>query len=375
MPTLSIIVGAGFSAPAGYPTAGELNRRLLNINRRSLHFSESGRVSRIHGELPASASAEVDLCIDLMHHYASRKGDFYYKDFYDYLQNDVYRDDEIKYAVDTKIYDEESIVYALGSMKYVFNRLIDICNTDSEGHSRYDGRESVENSLFEPYERFFGQLVGFDRIHIHSLNDDLLTDGIRYLKSVNGDFSDGFEFVEPSYKGEVWEDYGEPREKIELPQYTGRYAKRVNLYKLRGGSDYYALYKPMDFESFCGKEKFVKVPRSIDRISCRGVYLPFNYRGEFLSGMSVSSIRANYPIYYGLVFDKFRKNLEKSDVLIIIGYGCKDEDVNRMILNHFDSSRKCIIIDSAPGEKVQELGRAVGAEMVVRPFEQCSYLF
>jgi len=369
MTVLSLIVGAGFSAPAGYPTSEELNHRLLSLNKGSFCHSFYGGVSQIDAKMPSSFLAEIDLCIDLMHYYADKMGHFYYKDFYDYLLEEVFNDDGIYNVFDKELFNDESVLYAIGSLKYIFNKLIDICNTDKHGCWRYDDESSIDKSLFIPYERFFGQLNIYDEIHIHSLNDDLLTDGLKSLSCIDGNYSDGFEFNQPSYLGEIWNGYCEVQETVELPQFIGKFEKRLNLYKLRGSRDFYALYKPLQQESYRGKDVIVKINRKVDRISYNGIYLPFNYRGEFLSGLCANSVRANYPVYYNLIFDKFKKNLIKSDMLVIIGYGCKDKDINDFILRYYDSTKRSVFIDSNPSEMILQLGKNLNSEIIIEPFE------
>ena len=370
MSTLSMVVGAGFSAPAGYPTSEVLDKRLLELERGTLYYSLTGELKRHNGTLPQSFLTDVDLCIDLMHHFAKRMGNFYYKVFYDYLIEGAYKDDSINSIIDSKYHSKETILYSLGAMRYIFKRLIDLCNYDKEGNFIYESKESFPRELFAPYERLFSTLGEYDRINIFSLNDDLLADGLRFLDSIEGDFSDGFEYAHPAYKGEVWEGYGEVKDIVELPQYTGKFDKRVNLHKLRGSRDFYALYKPLEYESFYGKEVFVKVDRKIDRISYKGVYLPFNYRGEFLSGMSVESIRANYPIYCNLVMDHFRKSLEESDKLMIIGYGGGDYDVNDHIYKYFPSNKPSVVIDPNPSSRIVKMAVSLNSQVIRKPLEE-----
>ena len=370
MSKLSIVVGAGFSAPAGYPTSELLNKRLMELQRGTLYYSLTGELKRHEGTLPQSFLTDVDLCIDLIHHFERRMGSFYYKVFYDYLIEGAYKDESINEVIDNKYYNKETILYSLGAMRYIFKRLIDLCNYDNNGNYLYNSKDSFPKELFAPYEKFFASLGEYESIDIYSLNDDLLADGLRFLDCIDGDFSDGFEYAQPAYKGEVWEGYGEVKEIVELPQYTGKFDKRVNLHKLRGSRDFYALYKPLEYESFYGKEVFVKVDKKIDRISYNGVYLPFNYRGEFLSGMSVESIRRNYPIYCNLVMDNFRKSLEESDKLMIIGYGGGDYDVNQQIYKYFQSNKPSVVIDPNPSSRIVKMAVTLNSQVIRRPFEK-----
>ncbi|MFK1930594.1 hypothetical protein ACIXFI_18060 [Bacteroides fragilis] len=52
-------------------------------------------------------------------------------------------------------------------------------------------------------------------------------------------------------------------------------------------------------------------------------------------------------------------------MLIIIGYGAKDEEINRILSEHFDyRNKKVFIIDKYAGDAVQELGRMLNAKVL-----------
>ena len=42
--SVSILLGAGFSVPSGYPTGGKVNEALLNFNQYNIAFSAAGEL-------------------------------------------------------------------------------------------------------------------------------------------------------------------------------------------------------------------------------------------------------------------------------------------------------------------------------------------
>ncbi|MDD7097269.1 MAG: hypothetical protein SPH23_01440, partial [Prevotella sp.] len=71
---------------------------------------------------------------------------------------------------------------------------------------------------------------------------------------------------------------------------------------------------------------------------------PFEYHADFLTGTTSKIKRYNEPLLFRKLFKKFRKNLRDAEMLIIIGYGCKDEGINEMIKENFDYRHKPLFI-------------------------------
>ena len=80
----------------------------------------------------------------------------------------------------------------------------------------------------------------------------------------------------------------------------------------------------------------------------------FEYHADFLTGTTSKIKRYNEPLLFRKLFKKFRKNLRDAEMLIIIGYGCKDEGINEMIKENFDYRHKpSFIIDAYAKDESQ----------------------
>lgn len=74
---------------------------------------------------------------------------------------------------------------------------------------------------------------------------------------------------------------------------------------------------------------------------------PFEYHADFLTGTTSKIKRYSEPLLFRKLFKKFRKNLRNAEMLIIIGYGCKDEGINEIIKENFDYNHKPLFIIDA----------------------------
>ena len=92
---------------------------------------------------------------------------------------------------------------------------------------------------------------------------------------------------------------------------------------------------------------------------------PIAYHDDFLTGTTSKIERYNNPLLFKKLFKRFRKNLRNAEKLIIIGYGCKDEGINKMILENFDFAHKSTyIFDKYAGDKVRDLGKKLSAKVI-----------
>ena len=104
----------------------------------------------------------------------------------------------------------------------------------------------------------------------------------------------------------------------------------------------------------------------IGKFNENGVYLghPGQFHPDFLTGTTSKILKYKEPFYEDL-FKQFQKNLEQAEKLIIIGYGGRDVEVNRIVLEHFDhQSKPSYIIDPYAGEEIRELGEKLGATLL-----------
>jgi len=95
-----------------------------------------------------------------------------------------------------------------------------------------------------------------------------------------------------------------------------------------------------------------------------------NYHADFLTGTTSKIERYNEPLLFNILFEHFRNNLKEAEKLIIVGYGGRDAEVNKMILEHFDFKNKpSFIIDPFPGNEIKSLRDKLGANLIEKQLE------
>ena len=78
-----------------------------------------------------------------------------------------------------------------------------------------------------------------------------------------------------------------------------------------------------------------------------------SYHAEYLMGNKTKKEAYENPVFYKKIFSHFKKNLRKSDKLIIIGYSGRDEEINRLIKECFDYEHKPIYIIDTQTDTVE----------------------
>ena len=92
---------------------------------------------------------------------------------------------------------------------------------------------------------------------------------------------------------------------------------------------------------------------------------PFAYHANFLTGTTFKIKKYEDPFLFKPLFNLFKKNLEKSEMLIIIGYGCKDSGINDIIKKHFKGDKIFLVDPYCDKNKtVNEFAMRVGAKII-----------
>src|SRR5581483_2504076 len=98
--SLSLLLGAGFSAPMGYPIGKELNQRILNCEHDNLELSSAGQLYQkqtvTQGGYRPLNNIEFDFWRDIIKGYNELKGYFDYEEFYDFIKEKALSDSMIK---------------------------------------------------------------------------------------------------------------------------------------------------------------------------------------------------------------------------------------------------------------------------------------
>jgi hypothetical protein len=176
---------------------------------------------------------------------------------------------------------------------------------------------------------------------------------------------DGFKELGSPYYGNLGVKY-----KVRLPYFTNEYHEKYRLYKLHGSIDQFPFHIQNE-----GIETYVKIKLGIDtsdlfkEIEKDGklAYIDdwINYHPDFLSGTTSKILRYREPWYYEKVFSHFESNLENSEILILIGYGCSDIEVNNLIREKFDFKNKPIfVVEPYPSDKTYGFIEELNATLI-----------
>ena len=356
--SISLLLGAGFSAPMGYPVGNQLNNLLLGLCTE-IGFKPDGSLYIPEGSANSIPKNHWERAFDefkksILEFYQQEKG-FDYEKFYDHIvnhNNDLYL--RIR----------------------IFNQLVHYFIKD-ENNNRYYGEQLDlgQSAAYQGIKPCILELLEEDyTMNVHTLNHDLLFEAL-----YKGRVSDGFEEEGSPYFADLSNDN---RRSICLKRYTGKYATPYRLYKLHGSIDYHYFSAVNDADDVFYAENYIKLKPDIDRNRLKKEIVnddgnleyqyapPGYYHPDFLTGTTAKILRYEEPLLYKKLFDHFQENLQQAEKLIIIGYGGRDEKVNEMILERFNSQEKTsYIIDPCPGDAIKALSSCLGAKLIEKQLE------
>ncbi|MBO7563097.1 MAG: hypothetical protein J6T04_09485 [Bacteroidales bacterium] len=387
--SVSLILGAGFSAPMGYPTGDDMNNGLLYFDDSTLDFSPTGYLtSSKDGTKPKFQMDGIYnkyqklfiYCKRLIKEYTKAHGNkFYYEAFYDFIKTDEAKEKRYQSLCDDLLSGTEDFDYYLSNVPHIYNQMVAHLLKDREGKSWYN-EEPYKLNDFEGYNGFLTYLSELSKefiVNVHTLNHDLLFESFNNTGLINGNISDGFDEYSSDYYGKLFSN--NMTYHCRLERYMGRYKTPIRLYKLHGSLDYVPFYRQNKY-GYLIPENYVKIKWGIgasDIMKARKSkigydFSPFEYHADFLTGTTSKIQRYNEPLLFRKLFKKFKKNLRKAELLIIIGYGCKDERINEMIRNNFDFKHKqSFIVDAyaKDGSQVDAIKEELHAKLLRVPID------
>lgn len=377
--SISLLLGAGFSAPKGYPVGSDMNNGLLNFDDNDVSFSPSGELAiskdgqkpqfQVEGVYNVHQKYFV-FCKRLIKEYTrNHNGKFDYELFYDFIKSNEAKEKCYQILCDDLLSETESFENYLFNISHIYNQMVEYLLRDRNGKNRYDDEPFKINNV-DGYNGFLDSLSRLSReyiINVHTLNHDLLFESFNNTGYINGNISDGFDEYGSEYYGKLIHDNRTYHCRLE--RYTNRYNTSIRLFKLHGSLDYVPFYREIG-NGFIVPDKYVKIKWGMgvsdimkSRKSKMGYDVsPFEYHADFLTGTTSKIQRYNEPLLFKKLFKRFKKNLSQADKLIIIGYGCKDQGVNEIIKEYFDYHHKpSFIIDKYAGKMVEEFGKDINA--------------
>ena len=385
--SISFLLGAGFSAPKGYPIGKDINDGLLNFDDKDIDFSPMGKLATSEdGQKPQFQVNGIrnphqkyfDFCKKLIKEYAIAHGEFDYEQFYDFIKSNEVKESRYQVLCDDLVSEFENFDKFISQVPHIYNQMVAHLLKDADGKNCYDDEPFKFNVKgYDGFLNCLSQLSCEYIINVHTLNHDLLFESFNnttYLnrdpnESLKDNISDGFDEYGSEYYGSLIHD--NRTYLCRLERYTGRYNTPIRLFKLHGSLDYVPFYRKAK-NGFMIPDKYVKIKWGIgagdimkSRKSKMGYDLsPSEYHADFLTGTTFKIQRYNEPLLFKKLFKKFKNNLKRADKLIIIGYGCKDKCINEIIKECFDYQHKpSFIVDIKPSDKVKEFGKEINAKI------------
>jgi hypothetical protein len=379
--SVSFLLGAGFSAPMGYPIGNQLNEKLLTCAGGDFAFSSAAELCvSADGTKPdlgykTSHNWYFDFCKDIIRYYNENIKAFDYEEFYDYLKDEAKDDSGLKELFEKGSYrktESANFEQYIFQIDDIYNQLVAFYLEDEAGKSWYDDEPKQLKPTFDGYTGFLNCIEELSKdsiINVHTLNHDLFFERLNKTEWIDSKLCDGFEELGSPFYGELQHD--NRTYKCRLSRYTGKYEKKIRLYKLHGSMDQYIYYTNKDevlypvLYSVSYPETYIKTRWGINNIKfCKEIknkngVLKYeccwiNHHPDFLTGTTSKISRYRNPLLYEKLFKLFKRNLNEAEMLIIIGYGCKDSEINRYILEEFGTKKPCFIIDPYAGDKVSE---------------------
>lgn len=379
--SITILLGAGFSAPKGYPIGGHMNERILHFDEYDVDFTPGGELFVCSGnnnsinQFPCQLNHHQKyfiFCKRLIKEYTvSHNGTFDYELFYDFIKSSEAYEERYQLLCSDLLNNNESYNHYLFNILHIYNQMVAFLLKDRDGKNRYDD-EPFHIGHIDVYNEFLKYISFLSRDHIvniYTLNHDLLFESFNRTDIINGNISDGFDEYGSNYYGKL--HINNMTYHCRLERYTGRYNKPIRLFKLHGSIDYAIYYKTTN-NVFMFPEKYVKIKYGVrpgDIIKSHRSKMgydasPFPYHADWLTGVESKTKRYNEPLLFRRLFKRFKNCLKHTEKLIILGYGGKDNGINQIILENFDYKLKPVhIVDKYGGDKITELTEMLNATL------------
>lgn len=369
---LVVILGAGFSRPAGLPLANDIKERFdRNQIGKLLHFGSSewmwsdGKrdVDKHNGTIHSESTIYAYILNEIIQKYKAEKGSFdNYELFYQWVQ-DISKTRVIK----NEVYDRAKSKL-IGDYPSIKNYVPEYEGDTHPFLFRFDNDSDLNNitniinyliadllsfntsqfntSLYQ-YEQFFRFIKEFDEVDIFTLNHDLLLENL--CKAYGAKYSRGF----TKQNSEIhYQDEGTP-----IAVFKCAFDKPIRIHKLHGSLDFYR------FEHYVQGEK--------PYLESTGEYNYFtttNYREKhfairvdpetgktlqdlnsdiipkFITGTDKTRI-INNDLMYSVLFRRFENSIAEVDHVLISGYSYGDEHINNELQKREDFK----VINQNPG--------------------------
>ncbi len=373
-PTISFLLGSGFSVPENLPSVRTLNERLKKINESEICIHTSLQAFFLNGQNDPNRIFNWDsrnFLQEFLEYYNSEiltEGEeFHYETFYDFYSGYLHsRENKIEIERFWNSFNEKYFKHE-EHPRDCLNRISDFNKSFSQLLGELLHRpqyfQDVGYSDYPPYDDFVQlllKLIEKNDVKVHTLNHDLFFDWLGHHRTKLFEyFCDGFELAGSPYYGSVGFDFNKGTNKeihknynVKLEYFTDKYDKPICFFKLHGSIFNKILYTPYPLqkavriktnyavsqyymEVFDDKKNEYKFENLLDRVD-----------PDFLSGTTNKARSYTGDPYYASLFKHFEKNISSSELLFVIGYGFQDPGINDYVEQYFlKRGKKMIVID------------------------------
>jgi hypothetical protein len=297
--------------------------------------------------------------------------DFDYEMFFDFIHGEEILIEPYKNCAEGLIGKFEKYTDFVFGLENIFTQMITEVIKDKNRKIWYDNEPNTIGDV-DDYDTLLKVINAWSDdyiVDIHTLNHDMLFESFKRRDYIAGKICDGFSEFGSEYYGELKTCEGR-KYNVRLERYTGKYSTPVRLYKLHGSFDYVLYYNSkgvMMSPDNCIKTRFDVDLKSLKKeVICKNEYerFPFAYHGYFLTGIK-TKVKQYNNVFFKNIHERFHKNLNSAEKLVIIGYGGKDDGINKSIFEYFDYQGKpTIIIDPYPSEKLKKFAKKLGAKII-----------
>lgn len=349
---LTVILGAGFSANAGMPTASDIAKRFNRVLKEKLISASSSEwfwiddkdETFIHnGKLNFDYLAYSYVFDELVKKYVLDKGTFiYYEDFYQYIidnfENSNWVENIFETAKKSLLNDKPFFLEEKNKEYYKrylfafdhkqFSKVSAILNYLIGDILSVIPRQDAE--LIEIYKGFIKYIKSFEEVDIFTLNHDMLLENILNINGIK--YSKGFNTENSPI---VYTDNP-------VPYFNNEFKEKIRIHKLHGSLDFYQFrhfnkdglfYRPTEeVDYFMTTNYFVKHHSQLINPKTYELLQDYNFDivPKFITGTRKTDTIKN-DVLFKKLFENFEKTIANSDNLFVSGYSFNDDHLNEKI--------------------------------------------
>lgn len=362
-----ILLGAGFSKPAGLPLAKEINSYFLRDNAQTLLNFSSGEWKWTdfangpdlnNGKFGSNFFTYGFILNQWVNSFIEHNGDFSnYEGFYQFIIDNY----KTKFIL-TPIYSKALLAFSKcyptikknPNYKNFTSALnepqnSEIVNLINHLISDLLHPRKYLSEVISTYSPFIELMQACEKVHIITLNHDLLLEGILQEKEI--DYSDGFSFINSPLRH---------RDK-NIKFFDNEFSQDISVVKLHGSIDtyifvilkHYGLHSQPteDYFYFKTLDYYEKQRPELVNPDTGEVLQDShsNITPQFITGTRKDEIIATDTMYASL-YSEFDNRIHSSQNLLIIGYSFMDEHVNKKIISAINSGVTRKVVNVNPNQ-------------------------